>query len=462
MTGGCDRARDAGFTLIEVLIVLGLMPILVGGISVAIITIYQDQRGVSTRLSDSHDAQITSAYFVRDVQQGTSVSTATTPLCAPSGVVTAQLVGLSWQPSGAPKTSVTYAVTSVGSGSALVRYDCTGAAAAATTTVSHSVSTTTPTTVSVACFAGVACTPVNGVWPAGGVKSVAIAITEPGTDFSYRIVAAPRAAPSNTIPGGHIVPPLLLLGGSGASCDATGALICTSGSGTLTVHGPIEATSQSGCALDATGSGGVVATAIYTNDPTPAEVVCGSKANKVTGTASTPPDLTTVGDPFADLAPVAQPATAGSCSAPVNHVITCTPGYYATTLVLSSANDVVFQTGTYYLQQGIKITGSGSVSSAPGGVLFYIAGGTTTITASGATNLAPLATGNVAPSLLIYQARTDINQVTLTGSGAVSAFAGIVYAPSAPVKVTSAGGTTVASVIAQTATLTGAGDVTLG
>jgi len=63
------EAED-GFTLIELIIVLLVIPMLIFGVTAAIIASLQNQKHrVTNRLSDTADASIASAYFRRDVQE---------------------------------------------------------------------------------------------------------------------------------------------------------------------------------------------------------------------------------------------------------------------------------------------------------------------------------------------------------------------------------------------------------
>ena len=66
---------DAGFTMIELLVVLVIMPIVIGAIAAAIIISEQDSGVASSRLSDSASAQTISEYYVRDVQGAEYITT---------------------------------------------------------------------------------------------------------------------------------------------------------------------------------------------------------------------------------------------------------------------------------------------------------------------------------------------------------------------------------------------------
>src|ERR1700694_862502 len=79
---------EEGLTLIELLIVLVILPIVVGGIAVVMITSLKDQAGLQAKLSDSSDAVVGSAYYSRDIQSAAAVTPASTPsgpsACSPA------------------------------------------------------------------------------------------------------------------------------------------------------------------------------------------------------------------------------------------------------------------------------------------------------------------------------------------------------------------------------------------
>ena len=145
-----DPAPEGGFTLIELLIVLVILPMIIGAVAIVMITTLKatdshDPEGTAARLVDSHDAQISSAYFVRDVQSAEYISTNSSPLCAPPEASFAspaawsqQLIGLEWK-SGANQIDVSYFVLQASS--ELVRFYCVNGVLSngGTSVISHDV-----------------------------------------------------------------------------------------------------------------------------------------------------------------------------------------------------------------------------------------------------------------------------------------------------------------------------------
>jgi prepilin-type N-terminal cleavage/methylation domain-containing protein len=82
----CDdrRSNEDGFTLIELIIVTMVMPIIIGAITLALISIFSIQSSTSNRITGSADAQDVSSNFESDVQ-GASQIIAPKPQGAPSG-----------------------------------------------------------------------------------------------------------------------------------------------------------------------------------------------------------------------------------------------------------------------------------------------------------------------------------------------------------------------------------------
>jgi prepilin-type N-terminal cleavage/methylation domain-containing protein len=121
-----DR-NETGFTLIELIIVTAIIPLIVGGLSIGLLSVFSLQSSVSNRLGDTGDSQVVSSYFENDVQSAVSITTApnnTSAECGPSTEV--QLLGLEWNPStgGEYQTVVSYAEVQNGSKWQLVRQYC--------------------------------------------------------------------------------------------------------------------------------------------------------------------------------------------------------------------------------------------------------------------------------------------------------------------------------------------------
>jgi prepilin-type N-terminal cleavage/methylation domain-containing protein len=119
--GALRRLRDAGddgFTLIELVIVLVILPLILGALAFALIVTFEDSTGVSTRIADSIDSQVTSAFYVRDVQSAQYVTTTPTPATplpwrtsGPTrcGSGTTYVLGLAWaSATGTQETVVSY------------------------------------------------------------------------------------------------------------------------------------------------------------------------------------------------------------------------------------------------------------------------------------------------------------------------------------------------------------------
>jgi hypothetical protein len=153
-------------------------------------------------------------------------------------------------------------------------------------------------------------------------------------------------------------------------------------------------------------------------------------------------------DPLRSLAAPAQPAN-GSCSGSV-----CNPGYYGGTL--SRTANTTLNPGIYYLNAGISVTGSASLTCpAPctGGVMLYIAGGSMTLAGGSTINL-PGPTSGTYKGIVVFQSRTDSNPVKVAGNAGSSipiSFGGIIYVPNST-QVTLATGTatlTAKAIVAQ-------------
>lgn len=136
---GATGSAEAGFTLLEVLIVLILLSLLMGALSTTIIVSLKATAGTSTRLSTSHDRQLVAVYLPRDLASASSAvsgSSVSSWNCAPQAPAPTPTLVLTWR--GVPpttqdppvSTAVTYgfeadyAVIQSGTNWRLVRYYC--------------------------------------------------------------------------------------------------------------------------------------------------------------------------------------------------------------------------------------------------------------------------------------------------------------------------------------------------
>jgi prepilin-type N-terminal cleavage/methylation domain-containing protein len=76
------KSKDEGFTLIELLVVLVILPLIIGAVAEAIIVSFENQPSTSGLLSNTTNAELTTQYFVRDVQGASEVFA---PAVPPSG-----------------------------------------------------------------------------------------------------------------------------------------------------------------------------------------------------------------------------------------------------------------------------------------------------------------------------------------------------------------------------------------
>jgi competence protein ComGC len=221
-----SRLRDEhGFTLIELLIVCAITPIIIGGLAVALIELLSLQQGAQNRISDAADAQTVSSYYEKDVLSAEQITTSATAAQCGSGT---QLLGLEWNlnlQNGQYQTVISYVVVGVGQNLSLVRQSCTSGASAtptSSTTVSSDVpsSQQPPTISSVSGYTG---SPSTGWATTVGVMEVKFSITEPASQYSYTLDAAPAAGSSSGS-----------LSGVGAPASMTGCGFATPDTGTYT------------------------------------------------------------------------------------------------------------------------------------------------------------------------------------------------------------------------------------
>ena len=84
LRGRRHAGSDRGFTLVEVVVVVAILPLVIGAAAAVIIYTERNSNQTSARLSDSVNAQLTAANYVRDVQGATQLTTDPTPATGPA------------------------------------------------------------------------------------------------------------------------------------------------------------------------------------------------------------------------------------------------------------------------------------------------------------------------------------------------------------------------------------------
>jgi prepilin-type N-terminal cleavage/methylation domain-containing protein len=216
----CQVERsDGGFTLVELLIVVTVVPLIIGALAAGLLSMFSLQSSVSNRLSNSGDAQTVAAAYEPDVQAAQQVTTSNSPVCG-TGF---QVLGLEWdlqtgqQAGGIYNSVVSYVEVPSGSKNNLVREFC-------------GPGTTTPTSSSVVSYnvapsgdyyapvAAVSCTPVvtncngaasSGWLPTTNVQSVSLTVNEPNSTelngyYQYTLTGVPASTATVSDAGGPI------------------------------------------------------------------------------------------------------------------------------------------------------------------------------------------------------------------------------------------------------------------
>jgi Tfp pilus assembly protein FimT len=215
---------ETGFTLIELLVVVVILPLVIGGIAVALLSVFGLQNQTTNRITDSNDEQIASVNFNRDLQSAEQLTTQTTVACGTSSPTQIQVLGLEWgSNSSAPggyQTVVSYVAgtpvvnpqTNITSYT-MFRQVCTAGAAAtpsSSTVVARDMGSIptlgcTASPASTLCITGIAAS--AGVLPdisgnfaawatAQGVTGVTFKIVAPGSSYTYNLVGLPGLSTS--------------------------------------------------------------------------------------------------------------------------------------------------------------------------------------------------------------------------------------------------------------------------
>lgn len=413
------RRVDEGFTLVELLVVVAILPLIAGAIAAGFITTLMNKNDTQSRISDSHDAQLTSDYFVRDVQSADSVSTSGSSFCGKSSY----LLGLGWttlNSAGSPVTD--NAVYSIGANGLLNRTVCGGTSG--TTTLAHDWNPQTATDGSVTANVTVDCSDgshtcadgktISATAQASGdpsVNQIKLHVVESHTSYTFSVNASPNGwnvygagcASAGDCPGKPTAPPLHMIGSNGG--------INLGPNCTVTVTG--TAATDNTNANSITG-GTVTATQIYWPG-TSGQPATDSSAPVVSG----PP----LSDPYSSLTPPA-------------------PGPGVTTISKSSDWPAVLN-GIYYVNADVSI--NSALSDVSGGntypTLVYIAPGASLGMTGGGSLTIQKALSAYDP-IVLWAGGTDPSKsqpvITLNGG---SSLAGAIYAPKGTVLLNGGGAT---------------------
>ncbi|HEV3213451.1 MAG TPA: prepilin-type N-terminal cleavage/methylation domain-containing protein [Acidimicrobiales bacterium] len=194
------RGPDDGFTLLELVIVVAVLPIVIAGIAAGLIAVFSIQGSVSHRLGDSQDAQVVSANYVRDVQSALQITTSSSATQCGDGT---QLLGLAWNlntVTNTYQTVVSYSRVQKGSIYLLRREYCTNGTSATpdfASTVAFDIgSSQLPPAISPA---GENTLAAAGWTASQPVTNVKFSITEPQSNYAYSLSAVPaNSSPPST------------------------------------------------------------------------------------------------------------------------------------------------------------------------------------------------------------------------------------------------------------------------
>jgi prepilin-type N-terminal cleavage/methylation domain-containing protein len=455
-------SEELGFTLVELLIVVALLPILIGGISVALISVLSQAKAVSTQTSHYGDTQLVSQNFIQDVQSATQITATASPTnpsvattCNSSSASSSFVTSLEWtaQLKGVATQVVTsyYVVAQPGPGSlhGLERQLCLNGSAnhTASSIIAYDVqphvavqisgNTCDPTTMQCQNAQNAA----NAKWvTTAGINGVVLPVqaqSKSDAGYQYTLNGVPRLTNNisrGQLPPGH--PPLLILGNNPLNCKGNGTVSVTGITAINSTKTPTV--SASGGTSSVTLSGG-----LYTDTTTTSGVTSG---NVTLGPGTSVTDNTFTNDPYAGLIP---PSTSD-------------PSVKVFTSKVQITGPQQFADGIYIFEQGLSETGLGQIvgttPNVPPNVLFYVTGGSVDLEGNGAQTLNPLSSPpSPAPGVVIWQAASDNSDMKLAGNGQSSTINGTVYAPSALVSTVGNGQLTTNSLVSNGIGRTGTG-----
>ncbi len=451
---GCLHG-DGGFTLVEIIIAVSLLGLITGAATASLITATSAARSSTAHVHQSSDAQLISAFLVKDAQAAGGSNPATGIADPTLGVFYADAAGCGAVPGlvaqfrwvewvstyGSHKNAASYLLNPA-SPTQLSRRLCRDGVASGDLLLASSIASVAPS-----CFPAAKCP--------GLPFEVMFHITETttaATAFSYDLRAQLRSQAQiqpSSLNSGTV--PLMALGG--ATCPSSGSFLYVNGSSSLVVQlgDAVVNTGLAGCdSMHISGHG------TYAADSTS---ILSPGGCDTTGVAVCPPYSsypTALADPLAGLAP---PPGAGDCGITVGNPPPVgghyQPGVYKNGLTVGSGTTATFDPGNYVFCNDVKLQGT---VVAPN-VLFYFANGTLTVNATASITVGSQLSGDYRDVSIWLTTNQD---VTINGGSGIDSYKGILYAPLAVVNISGGTNLQIGSVIAYAINLTGGGYTTLG
>ena len=448
---------DGGFTLVEVIIAVSLLGLITGAGTASLLTAMNAARSSTQSSHESNDAQLISAYLVKDAQAAGGTDPATGAAdpnlgisfvdgasCAPAGVLKAQFRWIDRvAASGTLHTNAaTYSLDTATH--ELTRRSCRDGVSSGDMVLGSSIAT-----LSVTCYPAGNCPglPETVTFTIAETNSPAYAATAFTYDLTAQFRPQVQTAPSSLNSGAV---PLLALGG-GAGCPPSGALLSVNGTAGLVVQlgGAIVNSAPPGCtAMSVSGAGSFLADSTSILSP-----------GTCTGTCPSP--ITSYSNPLLNpLASLPVPPNGGACAItggnpPLTGAGHYQPGVYKNAVTIAPGVTATFDAGTYVFCDGLDIKG---IVIAPH-VLFYFAGGSLKVNSSANVTLGTQTSGVYSSVSMWF---TTNSPVTINGGAGINSYKGIIYAPLAVVSMSGTSDLQLGSIIAYAISMSGTGSTTLG
>ena len=344
-----DTHDEHGFTLVELLIVIVILPLVVGAIALGLVSVFSLQTKTTQRLAGSTDLQVVTARFVKDVQSAYTVTN--DPSAAQScGTTGGQVLGITMR--GGSVSYVKIPMSNGGTQYALERLSCRANSPTplvpSVSVISSDLSATQ--SLPLICDDSWVCLSRSGYVTANAVAAVKLALVVPMSSVPYMMVATPRTGYGAIVPPSipPLASPLTLLGtncsglltvGGGAKTSVLSINVGgVAGSGTLGL-----ANCQANAVTLANG-GSILASGVVSGVDTTGRISVGAKPGSYPTSILGDPALYGK-DPFDGIPTPPQPSTPGACKK-TGSTYNCTPGTYGATS-FSNNSTINFAPGNY-------------------------------------------------------------------------------------------------------------------